>query len=386
MTNGAEAKKTRVIAALEGREPDRVPIGEFFWTNFLKRVRKEMPVGAGFDPYRFWDLDLVVITPNMDPRVQGIRVIEETPDRTVVQTGFGATIERRSQYPMPLYSDFATKTYEQMSAFEFDDPHDERRYFSAIDDQINSVGDALNLGLPSFIDRVDSYAGDFCVFGSVCEPHEMIWRIMGTENVLEKIAEDPVQVAALVERLGDFLVGIVEGQIAAAKGRLAGLYVWGDVAYDRGMLFSPTFWREVYKPQVARICAAAHRAGIKVIYHGCGNAAQVFDDLIEAGVDAYNPLEAKAGLDVVELKRRFGRRWAFNGNIDVRALATNDRDIIRREVLTKLNAAKGGGYIVQSDHSIPDNVDPASYDYMVQLVREYGKYPLGLGEFDLEVT
>ena len=141
----------------------------------------------------------------------------------------------------------------------------------------------------------------------------------------------------------------------------------------------------MYKPQLKRICDAAHRRGLKTIYHGCGNASPVFDDMIEASVDAYNPLEAKAGLDVVDLKRRFGRRWAFNGNIDVRVLATNDRAKVRREVLTKLNAAKGGGYIVQSDHSVPDNVAPATYDYMIQLVREYGVYPLGLGEFDQEV-
>jgi uroporphyrinogen decarboxylase len=97
-------------------------------------------------------------------------------------------------------------------------------------------------------------------------------------------------------------------------------------------------------------------------------------------VDAYNPLEAKAGLDVVDLKRRFGDRWAFNGNIDVRVLATNDREKVRREVLRKLGAARGGGYIFQSDHSMPDNVDPATYDYVVQLVREHGRYPLSLGD------
>jgi uroporphyrinogen-III decarboxylase len=207
---------------------------------------------------------------------------------------------------------------------------------------------------------------------------------MGSENVLFKLAEAPGRMAKFIERLGDFAVGIVEGQIAAAKGRLSGIYIWGDIAYDGGMFFSPDYWRSVYLPQLERICEAAHAAGLKTIYHGCGNGYEVFDDMIAAGVDAYNPLEAKAGLDVVELKRQYGRRWAFNGNIDVRVLATNDRDEIRREVLRKLNAAKGGGYIVQSDHSVPGNVSPASYDYMVQLVREYGKYPLSLGEFDEE--
>lgn len=381
----ASVKTERVLAAIENREPDRVPVGEWFWTNFIRRCREELDVGDGFDPYRHWDLDIIVINPNMDPHITGIEVLEDTPERKLVRTGFGATIERKSTYPMPSYVDFETKTYEQMDAFEFDDPHDGRRYFEAIDDQINSVADELNLNLPSFADRVNSYAEDFCVFGSVCDPHETIWRIMGTENVLMKMAEDGDRVAAFIRRLGDFLVGIVEGQVAAADGKLTGMYIWGDVAYDGGMFFSPDYWRAVYKPELKRICDACHAAGLKTIYHGCGDSSVIFEDMIEAGVDAYNPLEAKAGLDVVELKRQFGDRWAFNGNIDVTVLATNDRQKVRREVLTKLNAGKGGGFILQSDHSVPSNVDPATYDYVIQLVRERARYPLDLGEFDVEV-
>ena len=52
-------------------------------------------------------------------------------------------------------------------------------------------------------------------------------------------------------------------------------------------------------------------------------------------------------------------------------------------MLTKLNAAKGGGFIFQSNHSVPTNVSGESYDYVVRLVREHGVYPLQLGEFDL---
>ncbi|MBN2269715.1 MAG: hypothetical protein JXN61_03820 [Sedimentisphaerales bacterium] len=383
--DNSRLKTERVIAAIEHREADRVPVGEFFWTNFLRRARTELGVGDDFDPYHHWGLDTIVITPNLDPHITGIKVLKDDGHHKVVKTGFGATIERRSTYPMPNYLDFETKTFEQAEALEFDDPVDRRRYFERIDDQINSVGDELNLNLPSYVERVDACADDFCVFGAVCEPHEMIWRIMGTENVLMKLAEEPHRMAKFIERLGDFLVGIVEAQVAAAEGRLSGMYIWGDVAYDHGMFFSPEYWRDVYKPQLKRICDAAHKAGLKTIYHGCGNASEVFEDMIEAGVDAYNPLEAKAGLDVVDLKRRFGSRWAFNGNIDVQVLETNDREKVRREVLTKLNAAKGGGYILQSDHSIPTNVDPQTYDYVIELVRQYGKYPLQLGEFDRDI-
>jgi uroporphyrinogen-III decarboxylase len=196
------------------------------------------------------------------------------------------------------------------------------------------------------------------------------------------MAEEPDEIERFIERLGDFLAGIVRGQVAAAGDKLTGLYIWGDIAYRQGMMFSPAYWRRAYKPQLKRICEAIHAAGLKAIYHGCGNASAVYDDMIEVGVDCYNPLEAKAGLDVLDLKKKYGTRWAFNGNIDVPTLATNDRDKVRREVLRKLNAAKGGGYIVQSDHSIPGDVDAATYDFYIHLVREYGRYPLQLGEFE----
>ncbi|MCX7427036.1 MAG: hypothetical protein NTW96_15605 [Planctomycetia bacterium] len=366
----ARKKTDRVLKALAHQEPDRVPMGEFFWTNFIRRCKKELGVGDDFDPYRYWDLDLVVVNPNMDPRVTGIEVLEDTDERKLVRTGYGATIERRGTYPMPHYVAFETETYDQMDALRFDSPRDRRRYREAIDDQINAVGDELNLGLPSFVDRVNAYADDFCVFGSVCEIQEQLWRIVGPENVYFKLAEDPRRLEWFVSRLGDFLVGIVEGQIEAAGDRLSGLYVWGDVACTNGMLLSPDLWRRLHKPQLKRICAAIHRAGLKVVYHGCGNATRVFEDLIAVGVDGYNPLEAKAGLDVVELKKQYAGRLAFVGNINVQVLETNDRDRVRAEVLHKLRAAKGGGYIVQSDHSVPSNVDPATYDYLVRLVRE----------------
>ncbi|NOX53339.1 MAG: hypothetical protein GXP27_02650 [Planctomycetes bacterium] len=378
----ASEKTERVLKALAHEEPDRVPVGEFFWSGFLQRCRAELDVDDAFDPYRYWDLDLIVITPNMDPKVSGIEVLENTPQRQVVKTGYGATILRSPECPMPSFLEFETQTFEQMEALEFDDPKDPRRYYEAIDDQINSVGDQLNLGLPSFVDRVNAYADDFCVFGSVCEAQEQMWRIIGPENLYYKMAEAPDRLERFAERVGEFLVGIVEGQIAAAGGKLAGLYVWGDVACTQGMLFSPELWRRIHKPQLKRICDAIHAAGLKVIYHGCGNALPIYDELIECGVDCYNTLEAKAGLDVVELKRRFGQRLAFNGNINIQVLETNDRDQVRAEVLRKLNAAKGGGFIAQSDHSISSRVAPSTYDYVVELLRERGRYPLQLDEFD----
>ena len=71
---------------------------------------------------------------------------------------------------------------------------------------------------------------------------------------------------------------------------------------------------------------------------------------------------------------------ALVGNIDVRVLETGCFEKIRKEILYKLQAARGGGWVAQSDHSITSDVAPESYEYMVSLIRKYGVYPLRLEE------
>ncbi len=95
-------------------------------------------------------------------------------------------------------------------------------------------------------------------------------------------------------------------------------------------------------------------------------------------IDACNPLEAKAGLDVVGLRRQYGHRIGFCGNSDIQVWESGDRTAIRHEVLRKLNAARGGGYVFQSDHSVSSAVSGHTYDYVVELVREFGTYPIRL--------
>jgi uroporphyrinogen-III decarboxylase len=163
------------------------------------------------------------------------------------------------------------------------------------------------------------------------------------------------------------------------------MFVGGDIAYDKGMFYSPDTWRTFFKPVLGNMCRAfkAAKPDIKILYHGCGNASEVFDDLIECGIDAYQSLEVKSGLDVVELKKKFRNRLAYVGNIDVRDVLTGDQGELKRDVLRRLNAAKGGGYIPMSDHSVPDNVPVENYDFYMDLVNTYGKYPLDLGELDI---
>ena len=377
------AKLERMTRALKHQEPDRVPISDFFWGSFLKRWREEFALPADADIYRYYDLDWIQHNPNMDPHIQPFEILRSDATEVVVRTGFGATIRKRLDLPMPAFVAFDTNTVEAMEAFRFDDPWDERRYFHRGDDQISGVGDGFTRDIPPFVERVAAGWEDFPVFGGVCEGHEMLWRIIGSENAMLWIGMYPGEVARFVERIFAFTLEIVRAQIEAAAGKLAGMVIWGDVAYKKGMLFSPDYWRRVFKSGVKALVDECHTHGLPVIYHGCGNSRRIFGDLVEIGIDAYNPLEAKAGMDVIDLRGVYGHKIAFCGNMDVLLWANGTREELKAAVLRKLNAAKGGGFIFQSDHSVPGNVSPANYEYVVNLVKEYGRYPLRLGEYDL---
>lgn len=382
-TQKCREKLERINKTLRHEEADRVPISDFFWGSFIKRWQEELGLPADTDIYSYYDLDWIVTIPNMDPHIKSFDIISENDEEVVVRTGFEAVIQKKYSDPMPRYLEFDTNSIDKMRAFRFDDPWDDRRFFKGGDNQVAGVGDGFVRDLPPWIDTVKTLHPNFPVYGSLCEGMEELWRIIGSENVLLWIGLYPEELAAFVQRVNEFNLELAKAQIQAAGGLLDGMVIWGDVAYRKDMLFSPEYWRKHFKPGVKAIIDVCHENGLPVIYHGCGNVNRIFEDFIEVGVDAYNPLEAKADLDVVELRRSYGHRIGFCGNMDVTVWADASKEELKRVVLTKLNAAKGGGFIFQSDHSVPSNVSGENYDYVVKLVREYGKYPLDLGEYDI---
>jgi uroporphyrinogen decarboxylase len=384
-TQNCLRKLDRMKRTLRHEEPDRVPVSDFFWGSFLKRWREELDLPVDTDIYRYYDLDWFQVNPNMDPHVKPFEILAESEGEVVVRTGFEAVIKKKFDQAMPAFLSFDTDTVEKMDAFPFDDPWDDRRYFASGDDQINGVGDGFARNLAPFVARVRDRYSEFPVFGGVCEAHETMSRILGAANAMLWIGMYPDRVGRFAERLNAFALEIVKAQIKAAGGMLDGMVIWGDVAYKKGLFFSPDYWRKYFKPGVKALVDECHSRSLPVIYHGCGNVNRIFADFVEIGVDAYNPLEAKAGLDVVDLRRRFGHQIAFCGNMDVIVWASGGREAARRAVLTKLNAAKGGGFIFQSDHSVPGNVSGPDYEYVLHLVRKHGVYPLNLGEFDLAI-
>ncbi|MGA2258425.1 MAG: uroporphyrinogen decarboxylase family protein [Thermoguttaceae bacterium] len=375
-------KLDRLKKALRHEEPDRVPISDFFWGSFIRRWRTELGLPEDANPYYYYDLDWIATVPNMDPWIRSFETLEETSEEVVVKTGYGAILRKKFDCPMPEFIAWEIDTLEKLEEAAFDDPCDQRRFFAAGDNQIAGVGDGFERNSPAWIETVKSLWPDFPVYGSMGECSECMTRLIGPQSHMMWMALEPDRFGAVLNRIGQFYLDCSKAAIEAAGRWLDGFVIWGDVAYKKGTFMRPDYWRTYYKPWVKAIVDHCHSNGLDVIYHGCGNVNAIFGDYIETGIDGYNPLEVKAGMDVLDLRRRFGHRMAFCGNNNIQVWESGDREAIRREVLRKLNAARGGGFIFQSDHSVSSGVSGPTYDYIVSLVRQYGKYPLQLGEFD----
>ncbi len=384
-TSNCQKKLERMARALSHQEPDRVPISDFFWGGFVERWKKELNLPDDANPYTYYDLDWTVTLPNMDPKIQPFETIREDMSEVVVKTGFGAVIRKKFDLPMPEFIAWDVDTLEKLEHCEFDDPYDRKRYFAAGDNQIAGVGDGFERNSPPWIETVKKLRPDFPVYGSMIECSECLTRLVGPANNLLWMGLYPERMGRAVNRIGQFYLDCLKAEIEAANGLLDGMVIWGDVAYRNNLFFSPDYWRTWFKPWVRAMTELCHEHKLPVIYHGCGNVNSIFNDYIEIGIDAYNPLEAKANMDAVELRRQYGHRIAFCGNSNMQIWETGDQELIRKEVLRKLNAAKGGGFIFQSDHSVSSHVSGHTYDYIVKLVREFGKYPLRLGEHDINI-
>lgn len=371
-------KLDRMDKALRHEEPDRVPISDSFWGSFIERWREDLDLAADANPYYYYDLDWIVTVPNMDPWIRSFETIRETQDEVVVRTGFGATMRKKFDVPMPEMVAWDIDELEKLETAQFDDPADRRRFFDAGDNQIAGVGDGFERNSPAWVDTVKSLRPDFPVYGSMAEVSECLTRLIGQQNAMLWMGLHPERMGAVINRIGAHYAECARAAMEAADGLLDGFVIWGDVAYKVGLLFSPDYWREYYKPWVKAMVDEAHAHHLPVIYHGCGNMQAILEDFIDAGVDSLNPLESKAGMDVLELRETYGHRIGFCGNSDIQVWERGDKEEIRGDVLRRLAAAAGGGYIFQSDHSVAGDVSGHTYDYIVNLVREYGVYPLEL--------
>ncbi len=158
------------------------------------------------------------------------------------------------------------------------------------------------------------------------------------------------------------------------------VFLGDDLATETGPMISPAHYREYLKPRFMQLISCVREfSRAKILYHCCGSAHHFIDDLVEAGVDALNPVQTSArGMNPADLKRRFGDRISFWGGIDTRRVLNHGSvEEVRAEVRQVIQAlAPGGGYVLNFIHNAQPDVRPENVVAMIETLRECGRYPL----------
>ncbi|MCE5276763.1 MAG: uroporphyrinogen decarboxylase family protein [Planctomycetaceae bacterium] len=156
-----------------------------------------------------------------------------------------------------------------------------------------------------------------------------------------------------------------------------GIMPCGDLGSSTSLMASPQIYRDMVLPVHQAHVAAAHAAGLHVLKHCCGHVWPIIDDLADT-YDAYEGIQASAGMDIAALKQRVGDRLCLWGGIWHEHIIAGGIDDIRADAAHAFaNAAPGGGFIMGSTHSIAVGAKAANVLEMKRLVNDWGRYPLG---------
>ncbi|MBN2312273.1 MAG: hypothetical protein JXR94_25060 [Candidatus Hydrogenedentes bacterium] len=339
------------------RDADRVPIIDSPWGATIERwCREGMPEGMDFR--EFFGLDITGhIGVDTSPRYE-CKTIEETDEYTVYTTAWGVTQKNWRH---------AASTPEFLAHTIVDRPSWERAKARMTPSRDRVDWDGLKRNYPQWREN-DAWTVGGLWFGFDVTHSWMV----GTERVLMAFMEDPEWLREMWMFQVDFNLALFD--MVWAEGYTVDSVMWpDDMGYKNNTFFSVDTYREFLRPAHQRAVEWAHAKGIKAHLHSCGNIMPFVPDLIEIGVDALNPLEVKAGMDPIHMKRTYGDDLVLHGGIN--AVLWDDLEAIEAEMRKTLPVVKeNGGYIFSSDHSVPSSVSLENFRRIVGLAKELGSY------------
>lgn len=155
-------------------------------------------------------------------------------------------------------------------------------------------------------------------------------------------------------------------------------FICDDHAFKDRIMMHPRQFDQLVTPNFKRLADNAHQYGAKFILHTDGNIWEEMDCLINAGVDAAEPLEYESGMRLKPLKEKYGDKITLIGNVaasDVLSFGTVE-ETIKATKKCILDAAEGGGYILSPGANIIDTVKVENVQAMIETVKKYGIYPI----------
>jgi len=198
---------------------------------------------------------------------------------------------------------------------------------------------------------------------------ETFSRILSREKEIKKVFDDR----------GSFTLELVK---ILAENDAQMVLLWDDYGFKNGLFMRPSLYQKYIFPWIKKICDAAHKRDCKILLHSDGDLIEIFEDIINCGIDVINPVESTTGnpdYDIFKLNEKYGDQITFSGNLSPIMLAIGEISEIEayaKKLIREL--APGGGYIFGSGHSINPAVTIDRFEAMQNIKRKYGNYPINV--------
>jgi uroporphyrinogen decarboxylase len=200
---------------------------------------------------------------------------------------------------------------------------------------------------------LEQYGDRFRVFSIGFSLYERAWTLRGMENLMLDFHEHPRFVRELLRAIADYNIAQAR---EAMRYDIDAVYFGDDWGQQRGLQMGYALWKEFIYPELRRMYGAVREAGKFVLIHSCGDVDELFDDLVEIGVNCFNPFQPEV-MDVAALIPRYRGRLAFLGGLSAqRTLPYGSVEDVRRETRRLLELGREGGYIFAPAHAVEGDV------------------------------
>lgn len=209
----------------------------------------------------------------------------------------------------------------------------------------------------------------FCFAGIGFSMFERLWSYVGIEDALVYMITDKEFVHELLDKICEFNLKVID---IYNEYPFDGIYFGDDWGQQKGMIMGAPLWREFIKPRMAKMYARAKKNGKFVLQHSCGDIQEIFDDLIEIGLDCYQTVQPEI-YNLKEIKQVYGDRLAFWGTISTqRDLHDKSPEELKGIIKDTVEIMRhGGGYILAPTHAIAHDVPPQT---ILAMLEEFKKY------------
>jgi len=198
---------------------------------------------------------------------------------------------------------------------------------------------------------------------------ETAWALRGLENFLMDLLLHPAFVEELLDGITEYYLAMIEESV---KYDVDGFAFGDDLgSQSSGLMMGPDLWRKFFKPRMARMFAKVKEAGKAVCLHSDGQVDAIFPDLIEIGLDIYNPFQPEIR-DVYQVKRAYGDHLCFYGGIGIQSLLPHaTADEVRAETRRMIDeVGAGGGYILGPSHAVMADTPVENLVALIETVKE----------------